>query len=56
MYAWEVGQNARNPLGMRGEEGNTVVDATEIGWNGHTREVGAIDWAQDQVSFLQMLR
>lgn len=55
VYAWEVGQNGRMPMTANGETGETVVEATEIGWNGHSKEVGAIDWAQDQVSWFASL-
>lgn len=40
----------------KGEEVTNAIKGVECGWGGHSRQVGAMDWAVDQVcrSFLAL--
>jgi hypothetical protein len=33
----------------KGEEVVNAIEGVECGWGGHSRQVGAMDWAVDQV-------
>jgi denticleless len=53
VFTWNIGQTTRNRVVM-GRDGELVqedeVTGVEMAWNGHGREVGAVDWGYDQVS------
>ncbi len=52
VFTWNIGETTRNHI-VVGQDGEPVqedeVTGVEMAWNGHSREVGAVDWGYDQV-------